>query len=252
MLDQMKFMRLLRMQAIEGLVEGAWMLQEFGEAELELWMEHTHDVSIEEFKKPLPPWEFETQVLSTAIDRTLGLFRNAGAVYSMTASDARMVLAGARLVSDSELLAPNDAPGIARMPWSIPTEGNNFSSLFRGRQGVLWKIEKELPALLRLATAASVLLGLPEEEPPPTLHHDNKESPDRPPLGDRAQVVYVWLISLPETEGKTGKEIVQYLIGRGFVADEDYVKGPLKKELVPYGIDNKRPAGYYIPMSERP
>jgi hypothetical protein len=81
----------------------------------------------------------------------------------------------------------------------------------------------------------------------------SRASVDRPPLSDEARAVLAILRNLPESEGRTGLELVQALRKQtpSITVDVDRIKGSVRRELRPYGIDNKRGAGYFIPMSKR-
>ena len=75
---------------------------------------------------------------------------------------------------------------------------------------------------------------------------ERHEAASRPPLSDEARAVLEILKDLPETEGRTAKQLVSELSKRRINVAEDRIKGDIKKELEPYGIRNKRGVGYYI------
>lgn len=76
----------------------------------------------------------------------------------------------------------------------------------------------------------------------------------RKPLSDTARTVYEILCSLPEIEGRTAKMLVRELADRGVaVSGEEYLRDEVRRELLPYGLENGRgQRGYFIPMNARP
>ncbi|MBI1370840.1 MAG: hypothetical protein GC162_19575 [Planctomycetes bacterium] len=75
---------------------------------------------------------------------------------------------------------------------------------------------------------------------------------DRPILTASAAAVYELLLEYPPHRGLTSTEILDLLSDRGFRLDASTLRGRVIKELGPYGIENRRNAGYRIPASRRP
>jgi hypothetical protein len=73
----------------------------------------------------------------------------------------------------------------------------------------------------------------------------------RKPLSDQAREMYDLLCSLPETEGRRAKQLVQELQSKFAGINEDRIR-KLAQELEPYGIDRTGAAGYFIPLDRRP
>jgi hypothetical protein len=69
----------------------------------------------------------------------------------------------------------------------------------------------------------------------------------REPLSDNQAAVYDLLKNLPEHKAKTGKEILQELQNNGLIIDQSTLTKNIIPALRPYGVKNKRGAGYYIP-----
>ena len=75
----------------------------------------------------------------------------------------------------------------------------------------------------------------------------------RTPLSPLARAWYKKLCLLPETKGMTAHQTGKFLAKTyGIEVSEERVKRDLRNELLQYGLENKRGAGYYIPFSERP
>jgi len=87
--------------------------------------------------------------------------------------------------------------------------------------------------------------------PPVSTTPPAQTTPDRPPLGDQARLMYQILCALPETEGRRAKDLVKEMSGAFKGIDEDRIR-KLAQELNPYGIQRHGSAGYYIPLSLRP
>lgn len=77
------------------------------------------------------------------------------------------------------------------------------------------------------------------------------ESEEKRPLSEQALAMYQILCSLPETEGRTSKQLVKKLAVDFPGIDADRIRR-LAQELKPYGIERHGSAGYFIPMSKRP
>ncbi len=73
---------------------------------------------------------------------------------------------------------------------------------------------------------------------------------DRKPLSDPACAAYKILCEQPETKGLSAKELRKELATRGIKVSDERIRGDIRNELLPYGLDNAR--GYYIPLSKRP
>jgi hypothetical protein len=69
---------------------------------------------------------------------------------------------------------------------------------------------------------------------------------EKPPLGEKAAAVYEILKALPEHKALTGKEILQQLEEKGIITDQSTFTKSIIPALRPYGVKNKRGAGYYI------
>lgn len=74
---------------------------------------------------------------------------------------------------------------------------------------------------------------------------------DRLPVAKDALAMLKLLCTLPEAEGRSGRELVRELSGKFPGIDEDRIR-KLAQELEPYGVRNRRSAGYYVPLSCRP
>lgn len=106
-------------------------------------------------------------------------------------------------------------------------------------------------------------IGERQQDPmaPPPAHHSphppvatqTTEAPVLVPLSDEAAAVYETLCGLPDTKGLTASELVRELGERKppLLVDEQRVKGEIRDELRPRGLENLR-RGYFIPMSRRP
>lgn len=76
---------------------------------------------------------------------------------------------------------------------------------------------------------------------------------DHAPLSEAGEAVYTILCALPDTKGRTAKELVQDLadLEPPINVDEQRIKGHVRNELESRGIQRSG-HGYYIPMSRRP
>jgi len=66
------------------------------------------------------------------------------------------------------------------------------------------------------------------------------------PLSDNQASVYDLLKTLPEHKALTGKEILHQLEDKGIIIDQSTLTKNIIPALRPYGVKNKRGAGYYI------
>lgn len=107
--------------------------------------------------------------------------------------------------------------------------------------GLLSATQVGAPATLPMVAVGSVA----DTQPAPT--------PDLVPLSDAAKTVYEILCSLPDTEARTSKQLVQELAARRppINVDEQRIKGHIRKELESRGI-LRSGYGYFIPVSRRP
>jgi len=82
------------------------------------------------------------------------------------------------------------------------------------------------------------------EKTKPTKARGGEEK--REPLSDNQAAIYELLKELPEHKAMTGKEILKKLEGKGIIIDQSTLTKNIIPALRPYGVKNKRGAGYYI------
>jgi hypothetical protein len=140
------------------LMEAAQRLHTLGEAEYELWLEQ-HGV--------IPPsacveHERETEVLIRGLS-ALVRYLNTCSVQELQPDWCHMVLAGAILITREDLGSHSDSPGIVRLPWTVPWNGEpgSLRHVNLGRYPVwTFRLGDDRDALWAKTKPAMVLAGL--------------------------------------------------------------------------------------------
>ena len=72
------------------------------------------------------------------------------------------------------------------------------------------------------------------------------------PLGDHAAATFKILCALPDTEGRTAKQLVSELGRQQISTNESRVRKLVNLELKPRGVEWARRCGYFVPKAARP
>jgi hypothetical protein len=142
---------------------------------------------------------------------------------------------------------PDEDHFFVELIWRLRQDPDKFLRGFERRADDLEPVVRKMSAFLTRLDSGDI-----EASPRLTVKDAVKAKACRKPLTPDAGQLYEMLCSLPEHKAMTGPKILDWFSEvHGRFIDQGALNKILKS-LRPYGLDNARRIGYYIPLAVRP